>query len=72
MTRIAVSAERGWIGEPQAPKQWHENRFSRALDRIEWLAVVQARHDELAMLRGSRQRRNSLNGNMTTIAEVSE
>ncbi|AEF35377.1 hypothetical protein JDM601_1377 [Mycolicibacter sinensis] len=25
-----MTAEKGWIGEPQPPKQWHESRASAA------------------------------------------
>lgn len=30
-----MSAERGWIGEPQAAKEWHESRASAASRWVE-------------------------------------
>lgn len=30
-----MRAERGWIGEPQPPKEWHESRASAALRWVE-------------------------------------
>jgi hypothetical protein len=34
-----MSAERGWIGEPQPARQWHDSHYSREADRIaqSWL-----------------------------------
>jgi hypothetical protein len=29
-----MSAERGWIGEPQPARQWHDSHYSRQADRI--------------------------------------
>jgi uncharacterized protein with PIN domain len=29
-----MSAEQGWIGEPQQKVQWHESHYSRMADRI--------------------------------------
>jgi hypothetical protein len=29
-----MSAERGWIGEPQPARQWHDSHYSREADRI--------------------------------------
>lgn len=29
-----MSAKRGWIGEPQPARQWHESHYSREADRI--------------------------------------
>lgn len=29
-----MSAERGWIGEPQRARQWHDSHYSREADRI--------------------------------------
>jgi hypothetical protein len=29
-----MSAERGWIGEPQPARKWHESHYSRMADRI--------------------------------------
>jgi hypothetical protein len=29
-----VSAERGWIGDPQPARQWHDSHYSREADRI--------------------------------------
>lgn len=31
---VAVSAQRGWIGEPQAPVRWRESHYSRRADAI--------------------------------------
>ena len=30
-----MSAERGWIGDPQPERQWHDSHYSREADRIE-------------------------------------
>jgi hypothetical protein len=29
-----MSAERGWIGEPQSARPWHGSHYSREADRI--------------------------------------
>jgi hypothetical protein len=29
-----MSAEQGWIGEPQQTVQWHDSHYSRMADRI--------------------------------------
>jgi len=29
-----MSAEQGWIAEPQPVAQWHDSHFSRMADRI--------------------------------------
>jgi hypothetical protein len=29
-----MSAERGWIAEPQPARQWHDSHYSREADRI--------------------------------------
>jgi hypothetical protein len=29
-----MSAERGWIGEPQPQTQWHDSHYSRQADKI--------------------------------------
>jgi hypothetical protein len=29
-----MSAERGWIGDPQPEKQWHDSHYSREADSI--------------------------------------
>ena len=32
--RGRMRAERGWIGEPQPARQWHDSHYSREADRI--------------------------------------
>jgi hypothetical protein len=39
-----MSAERGWIGDPQPPVQWRESHYSRTLKLIE---EVQAERVEM-------------------------
>ena len=29
-----MSAEKGWIGEPQPVEKWHDSHYSRTADRI--------------------------------------
>ncbi len=29
-----MSAERGWIGDPQAPVEWRDSHYSREAERI--------------------------------------
>jgi hypothetical protein len=33
-TEASVSAERGWIAEPQPAREWHDSHYSREADRI--------------------------------------
>jgi hypothetical protein len=33
-TEAPMSAERGWIGEPQPARPWHDCHYSRMADRI--------------------------------------
>jgi hypothetical protein len=33
-TEAPMSAERGWIAEPQPARQWHDSHYSREADRI--------------------------------------
>jgi hypothetical protein len=33
-TKDAMSAERGWIGEPQPPLEWRDPHYSRLADRV--------------------------------------
>lgn len=38
-----MSAERGWIGKPQPPREWHESRASAAR---RWVEADQRRRHE--------------------------
>jgi hypothetical protein len=29
-----MGAERGWIGDPQPPMEWHDSHYSRTLTRM--------------------------------------
>jgi hypothetical protein len=37
----AMSAEEGWIAEPQRPVEWQDSHYSRMADRIERAAQQQ-------------------------------
>ena len=32
--RTPLSAERGWIGDPQPSLEWHDSHYSRQADRL--------------------------------------
>lgn len=34
INEVLMSAEQGWIGEPQPTLQWHDSHYSRMADRI--------------------------------------
>lgn len=44
-----MSAERGWIGDPQAPVEWRDSHYSRALKKLieEIQAEQEAKNAEL-------------------------
>jgi hypothetical protein len=44
-----MSAERGWIGDPQPPKEWHDSHYSRQADRLRRIAERNWRRIEAVM-----------------------
>lgn len=49
-----MSAERGWIGEPQPVKMWHRSRASCEADKIAQRAETQRLCDLAAISRTGR------------------
>jgi hypothetical protein len=39
-----MSAERGWIGEPQPEVEWHDSHYSRMADRLDRKVAVESAH----------------------------
>ena len=53
-----MSAEKGWIGEPQSTKKWHCSRASYEADRRNASVAVRAEeHQHAVRQRDSRDRR---------------
>jgi hypothetical protein len=48
-TEEMMSAERGWIGDPQPPKEWHDSHYSRQADRLRRIAERNWRRIEAVM-----------------------
>lgn len=50
-----MSAERGWIGDPQPPKEWHDSRYSRQADRLRRIAERNWRRIEESIRRDEQE-----------------
>jgi len=54
-TEEMMSAERGWIGDPQPPKEWHDSHYSRQADRLRRIAERNWRRIEESIRRDEQE-----------------
>ncbi len=54
-TEKMMSAERGWIGDPQPPKEWHDSHYSRQADRLRRIAERNWRRIEESIRRDEQE-----------------
>lgn len=50
-----MSAERGWIGDPQPSKEWHDSHYSREADRLRCAVERNWKRIEESIRRGEQE-----------------